>query len=827
MHRYSFANSVKGKIIIASILACAALFTAWQTSRNAFTVVLNSFQKVAAPNDKLRQVDELSYMVMQLDQEQKTNILIHHYKSAGHFAETKHIGLKIDTITNLYANAPKQVKRLKTLKRLLLERDRLYTDYADVREGLINNKAFATQLAELNDIVSKSATQTDSTVTSTEQKISTTVTPATPRKHIGFLKKLFGGRNKDTTNNYKVVEEVNVKHDTLASGLKDSLIQGVGRTMQTMAKTQQVKSRAFVRREALLGRANANVTRQMLGLLKKVVIDAISQAAVEDANAKNAVKSGIERISTIMVLFALATALLVYFTLRDISRINKYRRELEVAKDEAEHYALAKHRFLSNMSHELRTPLQSILGFTEIIRDDPKPQKKDIETIYRSANHLLQIVNEVLDYNRIISGKFTFVDEPFKLSQLVEDVLAVMRPQAEKKGLSLSSEFESDDGTELSGDSFRLKQVLYNLIGNAIKFTDEGVITLRTSVQDFKKHIACRFEVTDTGVGLSETEISHIFNEFEQAGNEKRVRSGTGLGLAITKALVEAQGGKIDVTSEPGHGSTFIFDLKFKKAIKAVETQQKANAIQSVTATGKIWVIDDDAFILEFCSRIFDQYQINYRCFSSASAMLDADWDSAVTCLLIDMRMPEIDGAELCRLMRKKAPAGTHIYALTAQVMQDEISSITEYGFDGLLMKPFSGSELVNIVSGEKPQKAATPAPLLDMNALEKITLGNTSQTGQILLHFAKDTLKDIRHLKPAISKNKIDDVLLLTHRLAGRTAQVGAGEPSKNLRVAEMQLRKSGKLTPEWIEKMNEQIEELQDLANSVKEMAKDETEA
>jgi signal transduction histidine kinase/CheY-like chemotaxis protein len=818
-----FVNSVKGKIIIASVLACAALYTAWKTSKDAFVVVLNSFQKVSAPNDKLRQVDELSYMVMQLDQEQKANILAHHYKSAEHIAETKNISARIDTIATLYANSPKQVNRLKTLKKLLLERDRLYTDYAGVREGLVNNKAFIAQLADLNDIVNKSASQTDSSVTSTERKISTTITPSAPHKRVGLLKKIFGGgKNDDTTNNYKVVEEVHVQHDTLTSGLKDSLIQNAGRTMQNMAKTQQVKSQAFVRREALLGRANANVTRQMLGLLKKVEADAILQASAEDTNAKNAVKSGIERISVIMVLFALLTALLVYFILRDISRINKYRRELEAAKDEAENYALAKHRFLSNMSHELRTPLQSILGFTEIIRDDPRPQKKDIETIYRSANHLLQIVNEVLDYNRIISGKFAFVDERFELPQLLEDVLSVMRPQAEKKGLELVSEFEGDKKEMvLSGDAFRLKQILYNLLGNAIKFTDNGSIKLKTDVQYGKKHVVCRCAVTDTGVGLSEEDLGHIFNEFEQAGNDKRVRSGTGLGLAITKALIEAQGGHILVRSEPGKGSTFSFGLKYKTVTKGAEKAQETIITSPVNTTGKVWVIDDDEFILEFCSRVFDQHKIAYRCFTSASAMLDAEWEKQVNCLLIDMRMPEMNGDELCRLMRKKVPAGTRIYALTAQVMQDEISSITEYGFDGLLMKPFSSSELVDMVSGEKPQKAATINPLLDMGALEKMTFGNAGQTGEILMHFAEDTLKDIHKLKPAISKKNIYDTLLLTHRIAGRTAQIGAGELSKNFRLAEMQLRRSNELTDEWVENINRHIEELQELANSVKEMA------
>jgi HPt (histidine-containing phosphotransfer) domain-containing protein len=159
--------------------------------------------------------------------------------------------------------------------------------------------------------------------------------------------------------------------------------------------------------------------------------------------------------------------------------------------------------------------------------------------------------------------------------------------------------------------------------------------------------------------------------------------------------------------------------------------------------------------------------------------------------------------------------------------MQDEVDSITEYGFDGLLMKPFSGSELVNIVGGDRPEKAIAINPLLDMGALEKMTLGNAGQTGQILMHFAEDTLKDMGALKHALGRKSITDILLLTHRIAGRTAQVGAGELSKNFRLAEMQLRRSGKLSEEWLESMHGQIEELERLAISVKEMAKDEAEA
>jgi len=824
LQKNRFIGPVKGKIIIASVLVCAALFTAWDTSRNAFTVVLNSFENISAPNEKLRQVNDLNYLIMRLGQEQGITLLNRHKTNPGFFAETQKITVKIDTLTTLYANAPRQIKRLTTLKHLLQDRDKFYTDYLDVREGLINNRAFSDQIARLTDMVNNSANQTDSLVTSTENKTSTTVTPAEIKQHLGFFKKLFGKKNTDTAKNYKVVEEVNIKHDTLTSGLKDSLIKGVGQTMQKMAKTQQAKSRMFVKRESLLIKANANVTRQMLAILQKVETDAVSQATLDDAGAKNAVRKGIERIGIIMLSFALLTALMLYFILRDISRIDKYRRELEVAKEEAVSFGLAKHRFLSNMSHELRTPLQSILGFAELIKNDPNPQKRDIETIYRSANHLLQIVNEVLDYNRIVSGKFAFVNEAFNLQQLLNEVLSVMRPQVEKKGLKLISEFNIKSAGGLKGDAFRLKQVLYNLLGNAIKFTDAGEIILKMEVRSLKNSTACSFEVIDTGVGLSENEIGRIFNEFEQAGNEKRVQSGTGLGLAITRALIEGQGGHISVQSEPGKGSSFAFVLKYKKAAETVTINPKTPVQLPVEKAGKVWLIDDDTFILEFCARVFDMHKIAYRCFSSPSEMLAAGWDDEVKFILIDMRMPEMNGTDLCRLMRKKVPANTLIYALTAQVMQDEVGQITESGFNGLLMKPFSGKELLNIVTSGNATNAGETSPLLNMDTLEKMAFGNPEQIGQILLHFADDTANDLSRLNTVITQKNINEILLLTHRIAGRTAQIGAGDLSKNFRLAELALRKSRDLPAEWITNINNLSAELNSLVLSVREIAANE---
>ncbi|SHN24576.1 ATP-binding protein [Mucilaginibacter sp. OK098] len=824
MHKQSFIRSVKGKIIIAAILACFALFMAWSTSKDAFTAMLNAFSNVSAPNEKLRLVNDLSRGIARIDQVQKARLLNNPDKYYG-FNDSKNLILKIDTLQTLYPIKSTQVLRLNTLRKLLQDRDRLFANYVKVREGLIDNKSFSIQVESLNDIVDKSAQQTDSMVTTTEKKTSTTtVYPAAisaddKRDNRSFFNKLFGKKKaKDTDSASKpfqiVAEELNVKHDTLAKAIQDSLLKGLGQTMKDLEKIQKRKSALFVNRETVLTRSSANIIRQIVTILKKVETEVVVQTDLNNQAAKSMVHSSIKRISIIMLAFVILTVLLVYFILRDISRINKYRKELELAKDEAEYHALAKHRFLSNMSHEIRTPLQSIIGYAEMINQQEHPQKKDIEAIYRSSGHLMQIVNEVLDYNRIISGKFSFANQPFDMLTLLDEVIFVMRLEADKKGIDLETDYDNTVPAFVTGDPFRLKQILFNLLGNAIKFTQQGGVILTVRAEQVDGQVQYHFDVTDTGIGLAVADIERIFNEFEQAGDEKQSRAGTGLGLPITKELIESQGGNITVKSKPGKGSSFSFGLQFAKAQQEVKTIIPAAHATSGLATNKVWIIDDDTFILELCSRIFDNNKIAYRCFTSPHEILNTPWDAAVKYLLLDIRMPEMSGMELCRLLRKQVPADVKIYALTAQALPGERESVLAQGFNGLLMKPFRESELVALIKDNPDAGEKNSIPQINIKAIEKMTMGDTEQTAKILARFAVDSMNDVEQLKAGLATENIEKVLLLTHRIAGRTAQAGARELAESFRLAEMELNRDKKITATRIEHILALAQKLHDLA-------------
>ena len=823
MHIVGFIRSVKGKIIIASILACFALFMAWETSKDAARAVLYAFENVSAPNEKLRLVNELSHRITRLDQVQKGLLLRNPSKYYSFLVETKKLSLKIDTLKRLYAGTPTQLKRLNTLKRLLQDRDKLYISYLNVREGLINNKSFSAQVGQLNAMVNNSARQTDSLVTTTEKQTSTMMVypnqdAPEQETHKGFFSKLFGKREvkKPEAKPYQVVnEETKVKKDTIAVSLRDSLLKAVGKAMRNMEKRQQTQSALFVKREAILNKSSGNIIRQILTILNKVQNEAIAQNNLDNAVAKGVVKKSITRISYIMLAFFVLTGLLVYLILRDISRINTYRKKLEAAKDEAEYHALAKHRFLSNMSHEIRTPLQSIIGYAELVKKQENPQKKDINAIYTSSNHLLQIVNEVLDYNRIISGKFTFANSVFNMQQLLDEVTTTLNFEAEKKGLILNTDYDSDVQSLVLGDAFRLKQVLYNLLGNAIKFTHNGEVKLTVTGKQQNNLIHYQFNVTDTGIGLAPDDVERIFTEFEQAGDEKQHQTGTGLGLAITKKLIETQGGRINVKSELGKGSSFIVELDFETTDAPATVNTQPNTTLANLFNNTVWVVDDDPFILEVCARMFEQNKISYRCFFSAQEMLDTPWDFNVKCVLIDMRMPGIGGMELCRQLRKRAPADTRLYALTAQVMPEERAFVLEQGFNGLLLKPFKEKELIELIRQDNKETAGSNLPdLLNMKAIEKMTFGDAGETAKILNRFAEDSFNDIDELCSVINENQVDNILLVTHRIAGRTAQAGAAELSKSFRLAEMSLHKDEVLTQKWTRNILELADELHHLA-------------
>jgi signal transduction histidine kinase/CheY-like chemotaxis protein len=799
--RKSFLSDAKGKIIIGFVLAFFALFLAWGVSKIAFDEMLATVDTISTPNAKLRLVNTVSRKVAGLDQQQKNMAFNSPGNYGNFFKQSRQLRLLLDSLGEMYSTDSIQLNRIRSIEKLLVQRDKQFINYLKVREGLVNNKSFTQEVQKLNDLVNKGPQQQDSTIVTTEKKTSTvTILPIDESKQRkGFFNRLFSKKKEeDDDKSYQVTNEEKIKRDTIALAGETVIAKGLEKSLRTIAKEQQIKSARFLNREATLASANEVLIRQMLDILRKVESEVVTQIEQNGIEAKAVVNTGITRISFIMIGFFFLTVVLLYLILTDITRSNLYRKELEAARDEAEYHGMAKQRFLSNMSHEIRTPLQSIIGYAEIIRNQEHPQLKDINAIYHSSEHLLQIVNEILDYNRIISGKFTFQQKPFNIRELLEEVITIMKPQAEQKKLKMRSEIELHGVDFVEGDAFRLKQILYNLLSNAIKFTHTGEVLLSVFYKRQSDNLHFTFIVRDTGIGLTAEESNRIFNEFEQIDSpDKEVinNAGAGLGLTIIKSLVENQDGRIYVKSKPAKGSTFTVYLTFKIAVMPAESHIPQRT-EKVDVKDKVWVVDDDQLILDLCQIIFTKKHIGHLCFNSPADLLAAAWDPQVKYILMDMRMPEISGAELCKLMKAKIPADVKIYAMTAQVLPEELESVLKQGFDGLIMKPFRENDLLAVFSStavtaeERVMETADFSGIdLDTTVVEKMTFGDQELLLKILNRFKEDCQHDMAELQQSIKANDQPLARLIVHRIAGRTAQMGSGKLASAFRVMEIEL--------------------------------------
>src|SRR5690606_29032633 len=249
-----------------------------------------------------------------------------------------------------------------------------------------------------------------------------------------------------------------------------------------------------------------------------------------------------------------------------------------------------------------------------------------IDAIYQSSEHLLQIVNEILDYSRITSGKIVLNEKPFSVEDLANSVVAVMKTQAHAKGLTLDFNTRILGSGDVLGDAFRIKQILFNLLSNAIKFTDQGKVTLNVSTVVYANKTELNIVIKDTGKGIPAEDLERIFNDFEQSENANSgVYFGSGLGLSIVKAICESMNGDVRVESKKGYGSVFKVNIPLKTAGNA---SLEAPRIKQQTAkpfAGHIWIVDDDRLILGLCKNILNKYHIPFRCFTSPNEVLSAE----------------------------------------------------------------------------------------------------------------------------------------------------------------------------------------------------------
>ena len=379
----------------------------------------------------------------------------------------------------------------------------------------------------------------------------------------------------------------------------------------------------------------------------------------------------------------------------------------------AEHHSEAKSRFLASMSHEMRTPLHGILGLTRLLRDDevrPIAQRR-LELLERSSEHLLTVINDVLDLSKIEAGHVHIDRQPFDLAALVDEVAGVSTVTANRKGLSLIVQSAMPAQHLVEGDAMRVRQILHNLLGNAIKFTDKGSVTLQVRARPESGQWA--FVVQDTGIGIPESEQAHIFDAFHQVDNalDKR-HGGTGLGLTISRQLCQAMGGDLRCTSQFGVGTTFECLLSLPASdTSAVPVTGAPGAQVQVAPMGQVLLVEDNpinAMVADAALR-----QIGMKVHQLDDGQLAVDWlaHNLVDLVLMDCQMPVMDGFEAARRIREQEGRlglpRVPIIALTANVFPAERQRCVDAGMDDYLGKPFYREDLHRMLAiyiGRQPR---------------------------------------------------------------------------------------------------------------------------
>ena len=638
----------------------------------------------------------------------------------------------------------------------------------------------------------------------------------TPRKQ-GILKRVFS-RNTDTL----LVER------EIAADLNDIVEQNLA-TRDELAV-----------QELQLAKNSSEITEKFYDLITRMEKEVYEHIQSKAAAAGEVADKTYRWLVMLSISGGLLAILVLYIIIRYVRNAYAYQIALENSKDEAEKLARTKELFMANMSHEIRTPVTAISGFTDQLLHESSNENitRSLKIIKSSSDHLVKIIDDILDFSKLQNNKLTLEKVHFSISQLLEDVYMLFEKQAQQNNTSLSYSLSPDTPAVLLGDPYRLKQIMINLISNSVKFTKNGDVHFAvSSINKQSGEIELVVEFKDTGIGIDESKLNLVFEDFTQAEmSTTRKYGGTGLGLSIVKRLIELHNGTINFRSWKNQGTEITCRVPY---LTGDEKQLRKDSGQSITIPQeisrlKILIVDDEEYNRLLFKKILDRWKCKCRLAANGMDALETLKEDRYDLLFMDIRMPGIDGVKTTQFIRdemKISGSDMPIVFISAGSINEDGQKYREAGMNAFLQKPFTEEMLLttimavtenntqltiadNVDTGNsKPDSSGK----VNLHNLYHISAGDEQFVKQMIITFVNTTQNGLKEMQEAAVSVKWESVADLAHKLLSPCRHIGAADLYNLLSTVEKRIRNnvSGEPVEALIEKSLREFETISELLN------------
>jgi len=786
-----------------------------------FVKVLDNAKESGKPDPTLAMTKNVVYSVTEAENKVKTftltedTVFLTQYESI-----REDILNQLSTLDTIRTNSKKDDAQLDTLSKYVLYKLSVYDSL------LVLQNEFRVQqaLERVNETIEGAVEEVAASI-QPQSQVAATPEPEAEKERRFLFFKLKNKKDRNKRRGKKGAEEepaVEELPDIVLNIPKEMRVnyETVKSNLAQIQNSEITREEEQLLREYQLLELDKLYSAELVSILADFEYRGLQRDKVRGQKTQTIVKKANVQVVIFCILISILLLITCYTIIRYISRSTRYRKVLKRAKNEAESLAQAKEHFVATVSHEIRTPMNIISGFTEqLAHSDLDQQQRDqLETVIKASSHLLQLINEVLDFTKLQNYKLELETRNFQLRDTLNEVRDLMTPLAEDKGIDL--EFVANENTPdvLLGDAIRLSQMLINVTSNAVKFTDKGIVSVSVSPLQVSENMAIlEFSIADTGIGMSPEKLDRVFEAFEQAdASTSRTYGGTGLGLSITKKLIELHKGTVQVHSKENVGTEIVIEIPYPLGeLNAVETDIPNKSFEPIIQNTKVLVADDEAFNRKLIATILSKFGAEISEAENGVDAVTMAHQDKFDIILMDARMPQMNGIEATATIRQDGRnTETPIIALSAAITEEDQKSYYKSGMNAVLGKPFRESELLKVIAEQITQEKMDETQFssddsLDFEGLRALSGQDESFYLEMLETFIRGTENGLQEMKNLLNEPNIIRMGEVAHRISAPCKHMEATRLYKVLK----QIEHKSKIDPP-------SVPELESLLNQATEM-------